>query len=79
MAKYFFHLRDGRDVLLDPEGRDIAEAATIPALALRDARSMISQDVLKGRIDLQQWIEVIDEAGQIIHRLDFRDAVIIDR
>lgn len=78
MSKYYFHLRDGRDVLLDPEGRDIADHATIPGLTLKDARSIISQDVLGGRIHLEQSIEVIDEAGRIVHRLDFRDAVIID-
>lgn len=78
MSKYYFHLRDGRDVLLDPEGRDIADPATIPGLTLKDARSIISQDVLGGRIHLEQSIEVIDEAGRIVHRLDFRDAVIID-
>ena len=78
MARYFFHLRDGHDVLLDPEGREIGDASLIPGLALKDARSMISQDALAGRIHLQQAIEVLDDSGSVVHRLAFRDAVDIN-
>ena len=78
MARYFFHLRDGRDVLMDPEGREISDISSIAALALRDARSMISQDALSGKIHLQQAIEVLDEAGNVVHRLQLVDAVIIN-
>ena len=38
---------------------------------------MISQDALIGRIVLHQYIEVRGEAGKLIHRLDFRDAVTV--
>ena len=78
MARYFFHLRDGRDVLMDPEGRELTDASSIAALALRDARSMISQDALTGHIHLQQAIEVLDETGKVVHRLAFADAVVIN-
>lgn len=78
MTRYFFHLRDGHDVLMDPEGREISDISKIPALALKDARSMISQDALAGRIDLQQAIEVLDESGAVVHRLQFVDAVTIN-
>lgn len=78
MARYFFHLRDGQDVLMDPEGRDIIDISNIPALALKDARSMISQDALSGKIHLQQAIEVLDETGAVVHRLAFVDAVTIN-
>jgi hypothetical protein len=41
---------------------------------------MISHDALSGRIGLDQHIEVRDEAGELVHRLSFRDAVsIFDR
>lgn len=46
-------------------------------IALKDARSMISQDVLAGRITLDQSIEVRDEGGKVVHRLSFRVAVVI--
>jgi hypothetical protein len=78
MSLYFFHLCDGGDILLDPEGREIADASLIADLALKEARAMISQDALGGRIVFHQFVEVRDESGELIHRLPFRDAVTID-
>ena len=75
MAVYFFHFCDGDDTLLDPEGRQVDDAALIAGMALKDARGMISQDALTGQIDLDQSIEVKDESGALVHQLAFRDAV----
>jgi hypothetical protein len=75
LALYFFHLCDGRDTLIDPDGREIGDAATIGDVAIREARAMISQDALGGRIVLDQFIEVRDEGGKLIQRIGFRDAV----
>lgn len=77
MARYYFHLRDGQDLLIDPEGREIIDGAQIPLLVLKDARSMMSQDILAGRLRLDQSIDVLDEAGELVHHLSFRDAVMI--
>lgn len=77
MARYFFHLCDGTDILLDPEGRVIDDAVLISHLALKEARAIISHEALGGSIDLHQSIEVRDEGGTTVHRLSFRDAVAI--
>lgn len=76
MALYFFHLTDGHQTLIDPDGRDV-DPAQIHALALEEARAIIAQDVLGGRIQLNQFIEVRDEHGKLVHQLNFRDAVTI--
>ena len=78
MALYFFHLCDGGDALIDPDGRDIDDEANVPDAALREARAIISQDALGGRIMLHQFIEVRNEAGKLIHTLPFRDTVTIN-
>jgi len=78
MSLYFFHLRDGTDVLLDPEGRDLPGAAAIAASTLAEARHLISQDALTGTIKLNQRIDVEDRAGTVVHSLEFQDAVHID-
>lgn len=75
MPLYFFHLRDGDDVLLDPEGRELAGLASIEAAALREARSIISEDALGGRITLGQRIDVEDAFGAVVHSVDFALAV----
>ena len=78
MARYYFHLCDGREVTIDPEGQEIANPAEIAPHALKEARAMISQDALGGRINLEEYIEVRDESGRLIHQLSFRDAVTVN-
>jgi hypothetical protein len=77
MARYFFHLCDGHEVIIDPEGRDL-NASEIGDYALKEARAMISQDALGGRIMLNQYIEVRDDEGKLVHKLEFRDAVTVN-
>ena len=79
MTLYFFHLSDGVDILLDPEGRELDSMAAIAAAALADARSIIGDDAFRGRIDLDPRIDVEDRDGKLVHRLEFEDAVEIVR
>lgn len=80
MALYYFHLSDGHEALIDPEGREVPHPADLGDVALREARGMIGQDALAGRINLNQFIEVRDEAGKLVHQLSFKDAVaFVDR
>lgn len=64
-------------MLIDPDGREIGDSALIADLALKEARAIIGQDASEGSIKLAQRIEVFDEAGVMVHRLEFRDAIII--
>ena len=72
---FYFHLRDGHEIVLDPEGRDLDDQAAIAAAALRDARSIIRDDVRHGRIRLDQRIDVEDGASVVVHSLAFSDSV----
>lgn len=75
MPRYFFHLRDHFECLLDPQGKEIETEANIPALALSEARSLMSQDILSGSLDLRQRLEVEDQDSNLIYCLKFADAV----
>ena len=77
MAHYFFHLRDGEDILLDPEGCEVADLAAIVAKALLAARSILSAEALEGRIPFNMRLDVEDDVGAIVHSLAFADAVVI--
>lgn len=77
MSLYYFHLTDGKHTLIDPDGREVADSNQISAFALQEARAMICHDALAGRIILNQYIEVRDEDGKLVHQLAFRDAVTI--
>jgi len=72
---YYFHLRDGTDVLLDPDGRALPSLAAVAGAALLEARAIISAEAKGGRISLNQSIDVEDEAGQVVHSLPFAEAV----
>lgn len=74
MPLYFMHLRDGKGVLLDPDGVDMPMAA-VAAAALRAARDCIAGDARRGRIDFKYRIDVEDEHGTIVHSLPFADAI----
>jgi hypothetical protein len=76
MATYYFHLCDGVDVLLDPDGRELP-IGCIEAAALTEARAIIAADVRGGHIHLDQEIEVRDTAGKVVHRIAFEDAVMV--
>ncbi len=77
MPLYFMHLIDSTDVLLDPtrwsctlkrcRGRHYGPLAT-----------SWPRDVMRGRLDLGYRIEVQDESGELVLRLEFGDALQID-
>ena len=75
VVRYYFHLRDGVERLLDPQGTDIDDPVQLERMALKEARAVISQEALEGEINLGQRIEIEDEAGNLVHSLSFADAV----
>ena len=74
MPRYFMHLIDSTDILLDPEGMEML-AEAIPAKALFAARDCMAGDVKDGRLDLHYRIEVLKESGELVHTLPFSEAV----
>jgi hypothetical protein len=77
MSLYYFHLVDGTDVLLDPEGQELKDLQAVAKSALLEARSIISGEVRTGHVRLDQSIIVEDGEGKTIHRLPFTDAMTI--
>lgn len=79
MTRYFFHLRDHTDQLLDPEGFDCPDASAVADQALKSARDLIAGDAITGEIDMRYRIDVEDTSENIVHSLEFEDAVAIKR
>ena len=77
VPRYFFHLRNGDDVLIDPDGRDIVSLAEVAAITLREARDIISHDALEGCIRLDFRLDIQNAVGGIVHSLAFRDAITV--
>ena len=75
MARYFMHLRDGTEQILDPEGLEFPTIEALRKAVLVSARDLMTGDVREGVIDLRFRIDVEDEAGEIIYSLPFKNAV----
>jgi len=79
MAKFYFHLRNHTNQLLDPEGVECANADAGATKALEAARDIIAGDARAGLIDMSYRIDVEDTSDRIIHSIEFEDAVSIAR
>ena len=74
MARYFFHLRDGSDILLDPEGIELADIEAVRKKALEAARDTLSHDMKDGLLNLKYRIEVENAEGSVVYSLPLSEA-----
>ena len=74
MARYYLHLRDGSDELLDEEGVEYQSLDLLRAAVMRSARDLLSGDIKGGVIDLRFRIDAQDEQGIIVYSLPFKHA-----
>ena len=76
MARYFMHVRNGAEELLDPEGQDFPNIESLRNAVLFSARSLFSANVLEdGVVDLRCRIDAHNDSGEIVYSLEFKDAV----
>ena len=75
MARYFMHLRDGTEELLDPEGLEFPCLEALRDAVLVAARDLLTGDVRNGILDLRFRIDAEDEGGAIVYTLPFKHAV----
>ena len=79
MARYYFHIHDSHGLVPDDEGRELPDLETVRGQALRGARSIISDDVMQGYIDMERRIEVTDDAGALVLAISFDEVVVFGR
>lgn len=72
MARYFLHLRDGTDELLDPEGREFADMEALRTAVLIAVRDLICGDLRGGLLDLRFRVDAENESGDIVYSLPFK-------
>ena len=77
MPRFFFNLRDEISVE-DSEGKDLPDAARAREVAVTYARGIMSEDVKDGRLVLRDEIDVVDDQGETVLKLPFRDAIEIE-
>ena len=77
MPRFFFNLRDDVSVE-DGEGKELPDAASARAEAVRHARDIMSEDIKEGRLMLNDSIDIVDEQGRPVATLRFREAIEFD-
>jgi hypothetical protein len=75
VTRYFLHLRDGSDEVLDPEGVQFRDMDSLRLAVMKNARDTIAGDVQNGLVDLRYRIDAENEAGQVVYSLPFKHAV----
>ena len=75
MARYFMHLRDGTEQILDPEGIEFSNLEAVRKAVLVSARDLMTGDIREGVLDLRFRIDVEDDGGEIVYSLPFKHAV----
>ena len=79
MPRYFFDLYNEMNVR-DDEGQEFPDLETAKSQAVKQVRKLIGGLIVEnGRIDLLHHLKVRDEAGNIVHRVEFDDAVSFER
>ena len=72
MPRYYFHIHNGHDLELDPEGDDFPDLGAAQAEAKRVIRELWL-DWAEARIDMA--IEIVNETGQTALRVPFANVI----
>jgi hypothetical protein len=75
MNRYFLHLRDSTDEVLDPDGSEFEDMEAVRNAVMVNARDLIAGDVRNGLVDFRYRIDAENEAGQVVYSLPFKHAV----
>jgi|RhiMethySRZTD1v2_1073278.scaffolds.fasta_scaffold81156_2 hypothetical protein len=79
MPIYFIHVRHGRRLAKDIEGKCFSDLKAAEREARRAAREMAAQRVRAGKtLHLSSRLEIADASGKIAAVVTFKDAIPID-
>lgn len=77
MSLYHFHIHHCTALARDEEGLELPDLAAARREAIAGARSIMGDELAKGRLCLGCHIEIEDGAGLLLATVAFRDAVTI--
>jgi NADH dehydrogenase FAD-containing subunit len=76
MPLYFFHVRDGVHLILDPDGSCLPDLASAQTEAVLSARELMSQSIVgAGRLGIERRFEIADYEGKTVAIVPFSEAV----
>ena len=75
MPRFYFHIRDGDQLIEDPDGSELPDLEAARAEALEGARTILAEKVRTGALVDGQRFEIVDESGTVRTTLPFREAI----
>ena len=75
--RYFLHIRDRSGIVLDEDGCDFPSMIAAVDEAQRGIRSLLSEGVRAGTLDLDGRVEITRQDGVVILVVSFGDAITI--
>jgi translation initiation factor 2 alpha subunit (eIF-2alpha) len=75
MPRFHLNLYNGLGLTADEEGLELSDAAAARQEAIRSIRSVVSEEVKEGHVDLNGRIEIVGEDGQWVATIRFAEAV----
>jgi hypothetical protein len=77
MPRFYLHLRNDLSVD-DEEGQELPDVEAAREAALENTRSIVCENIRLGHVNLDHYIDVMDDQGAHVLRLSFRDAFTIE-
>ncbi len=75
MTHYFFHICSRTERVEDREGADFDTLEAALTEARLAAREILAEDLRKGHVDEARLFEIVDESGEVMARLPFKEAI----
>jgi hypothetical protein len=71
MGRYYFHLKDGDEMIPDEDGTELQDVAAATREALRSARELLADAIKAGKPKIYDAFVIADEAGRTVEVLPF--------
>ncbi|WP_409567443.1 DUF6894 family protein [Methylobacterium sp. J-092] len=65
MPRFYLHLRDGDDLVEDPDGSDLPSVEEAKEEAHASARYLLAERLREGKVIDGQRFEIVDEVGDL--------------
>jgi hypothetical protein len=75
MPLFYLHIRDGDDVIEDPDGSDLPDIEAAKEEARVSARHILAERVRDGRVIGSQNFDIVDEVGNLCARVWMREVL----
>jgi len=76
MPRYFFHVREGRELNRDGEGQDFPDVEAARKEAVNSVREILGEKILHGGALNHRSIEIADETGHVVDVISSRDVLL---